>query len=100
MPLRLSPGERPHVNNCGDAQVPGDIQRGKNIHAEIAQENSAQRRGQEQVQGNHAVAAIDGGRARVHGFKHEGQRSHHVLDPDDQRKSPENAQSLHQRNQP
>ena len=52
------------------------------------------------MQGNHAVAAIDGGRARVHGFKHEGQRSHHVLDPDDQRKSPENAQSLHQRNQP
>ena len=66
----------------------------------IAQENSAQRGGQEQVQGNHAVAAIGCGRARVHGFKHEGQRSHHVLDPDDQGESTENAQSLHQRNQP
>ena len=52
------------------------------------------------MQGNHAVAAIDGGRARVHGFKHEGQRSHHVLDPDDQGESTENAQSLHQRTQP
>ena len=85
MPLRLSPGKRTHVNNGGDAQVPGDVQRSKNIHAKIAQENSAQRRGQKQVQGNHTVAAIDGGGARIHGFEHEGQRSHHVLNPDDQR---------------
>ena len=45
------------------------------------------------MQGNHAVAAIGCGGARVHGFKHEGQRSHHVLNPDDQRKGTENARA-------
>ena len=52
------------------------------------------------MQGNHAVTAIDGGRASVHGFKHEGQRSHHVLNPDHQSEGTENAESLHQSNQP
>ena len=72
MPLRVSPGESPHVDNCGDAQVTGDIQRGKKIHAKIAQENSAQRRGQEKVQRNYAIPAVSGGGTRIHGVKHEG----------------------------